>query len=88
MKYNHPDPRKPHHFPYKHVPVIYVAKVQYYAKENERTPLDNDGILRVQSIVGTLLFYIRAVNNKLLVALSELGHHQAAATQTTNNAIL
>ena len=42
----------------------------------------------MQSIVGALLFYGRSVNNKLLVALSELGKQKAAATQATNDAIL
>ena len=35
-----------------------------------------------------LLLYGQVVNNKLLVALSEIGQQQAAATQATNNAIL
>ena len=27
VKYNHPDPRNIQHSPYKHVPIIYGAKV-------------------------------------------------------------
>ena len=50
-------------------------------------PLDAAEILRVQSIVGALLYYARAVDKKILVALSELGQHQATATEATNNAI-
>ena len=37
--------------------------------------------------MGALLFYGRAVDNKLLVALSELGQQQASATEATNDAI-
>ena len=50
-------------------------------------PLDAAGILRIQSIVGALLYYDRAVDNKPLVALSELGKQQATATEATNDAI-
>ena len=36
-------------------------------------PLNEKGIKRIQGIVGALLYVGRAVNNKLLVALSEIG---------------
>ena len=88
VKYYHPDPRKPQHFPYKHAAIIYGAKVQYAAKDNYSPPLDDDCILCVQTIVGALLFYGRAIYNKLIVALSELRQQQAAAIQATNDAIL
>ena len=86
VKYDHPDTRNPQHSPYKHAPIIYGTKVQYTAEDDDSPPLDADDILRVQSIVGALLFYGRAVDNKLLVALSKLGQQQAAATQATNDA--
>ena len=41
----------------------------------------------MKSIVGALLFYGRAVGNKLLVALGELGQQQASATEATNDSI-
>ena len=43
--------------------------------------------MRIQSIVGSLLYYARAVENILLVVLSELGQKQATATEATNNVI-
>ena len=49
--------------------------------------LDAAGILRVQSIVGALLYYARSVDNKILVVLSDLVQQQATATEATNNAI-
>ena len=66
---------------------IFGAKIQYAAEADDGAPLDKAGILRVQSIVGALLFYGRAVDNKLIVALSELGQQQASATEATNDAI-
>ena len=41
----------------------------------------------MQMIVGALLYYGRAVNNKLLVGLSAIGSQQASATEDTNEAI-
>jgi hypothetical protein len=87
VKFDHPFPSKPQHSPYKHAPIIYGAKVQYATGPDDSTPLDKDGVKRVQAIVGALLYYARAVDNKLLVALSELGQQQAAATEATNDAI-
>ena len=57
------------------------------ALTNPPPPLNATGILRVQAIVHTLLFYARAVDNKLLVPLSELGQQQASATEATNDPI-
>ena len=87
VNFNHTDPWKPQHSPYKDAPIIYDAKIQYAAEADDSAPLDKAGILRVQSILGALLFYGRAVNNKLLVALSDLGKQQASATESTNDAI-
>ena len=87
VKFNHTDPRKPQHSPYKHAPIIYSAKIQYTAEADDSAPLDKAVILRVQYIVGALLFYGRAVDNKLLLALSELGQQQASTIEATNDAI-
>ena len=86
VKFDHPFPFKPQHSPYGHAPIVYGAKIQY-ATGPDDTPLDASGILRVQSIVGALLNYARAVDNKLLVAMSALGQQQATATKATNDVI-
>ena len=49
--------------------------------------LDGAIIKRVQAIVGALLYYARAVDKKLLVALSTIGGQQEASTEKTNEAI-
>ena len=46
-------------------------------------PLNEKGIKRIQGIVGVLLYVGRAVNNKLLVELSEIAAQQVAATDIT-----
>ena len=88
MKYDHPDPSNPQHSPYKHAPIIYVAKVQYAAEDDDSPSLDTDGILCVQSIVGALLLYGCAVDKNLLVSLSKIWQQQATDIQATNDAIM
>jgi len=56
-------------------------------EEDTSPKLDEKGIKRVQMIVGALLFIGRAVNNKLLVALSAIGTQQSKATENTNEAL-
>ena len=46
-------------------------------------PLKKKGIKIIQGIVGAFIYVGRAVNNKLLVALSATGSQQAAATEDT-----
>jgi hypothetical protein len=41
----------------------------------------------LQEIVGSLLYYVRGVNNKLIVALSAIATHQAKATIATEEAV-
>eukprot|EP00804_Cyclotella_cryptica_P029094 CCRYP_005281-RA/>CCRYP_005281-RA protein AED:0.19 eAED:0.20 QI:0/0/0/0.71/0.16/0/7/0/1210 len=83
-KYNHQRPKQPVLSPYKAAPIIYGAKVQYTEEADSSPALDVFGIKRIQGIVGVLLYYARAVDNKLLHALSEIGTQQAAATDATN----
>ena len=87
LKYGHPIPKKPQLSPHKHHEVIYGAKEQLAPEYDTTPPLDSQGTKRVQGIVGTLLYYTRAVDNKLLVGLSAIGSQQASATQRTNEAI-
>ena len=49
--------------------------------------LDEKGVLCIQVIVGALLFYVRGVDNKLLVALNSIDTQQANMTKATNEAV-
>ena len=87
LKYGHPRPKKPQLSPHKQREVKYGAKEQL-APEDDTTPhLDIQGTKRVQGIVGALLYYARAVDNKLLVGLSAIRSQQASSIQHTNEAI-
>jgi hypothetical protein len=65
-KYNHKRPKKPVLSPFKAAVINYGAKVQYSEDSDTTPPLDEPGIRRVQGIVGALLYYAHAVDNKLL----------------------
>ncbi len=87
LKYNHAQPPKPQRAPHKHREITYGAKEQLLPDEDTSPPLDAAGIKRIQGIVGSLLYYARAVDNKLLVALSTISSQQTAATQNTASAV-
>ena len=54
---------------------------------NTSPPLNEKGIKRIQGIVGDLIYVGREFNNKILVALSEIGAQQAAAIEENSAAI-
>ena len=88
LKWNHPNPKKRKLSPYKHIPIVYGAKIKYAMDPPFSVPLDNKGVLYVQSIVGALLYYAQAIGNKLFVGLNKLGQQQASSTKDTNAALL
>ena len=63
------------------------TETQLSPEDDPTPPLDSQGTKRAQSIVGALLYYAQAVDNKLLVGLSAIGSQQASSTQRTNEAI-
>ena len=87
LKYNHPVPKKPQLSPHKQQEISYGNKEQLVPEEDTSPPLDSQGTKRIQGIVGALLYYARAVDNKLLVGLNAIGAQQASATQRTSAAI-
>ena len=87
LKYNHPRPRKPQHSPHAHREIVYGAKEQLLPDADTSPPLTAAGVKRIQGIVGSLLYYARAVDNKLLATLSAISSQQAHATENTAKAV-
>ena len=56
---------------------------QYAKTADTSTPLDKKGTTKVQSIVGSLLYYARAIDNTLLPALNSIAAQQAKPTENT-----
>jgi hypothetical protein len=72
IKFKHPCPHKPRLSPYTCLPISYGAKTQLTPESDTSAILDDKRKHRIQEIVGSLLYYARAVDNKLLVALSAI----------------
>ena len=87
IKLGHPIHEKTQLSPHRCKPISYGSKVQMAPEEDTTKPLNEAGVRRVQQIVGALLWIRRAVNNKLLVALSVIVCQHASATEATNMAI-
>ena len=83
----HPTPTKPQLSPHKHREINYGANVKHTHAAEPSPALDEKGVKSIQEIVGALLFYGRAVNNKLLVAINAIGIQQASATEATKDAV-
>ena len=67
--------------PYQHVIPNYGAKTQYAVGPDGTALLDKDGKKFVQQVTGIFLYYARAVDSTMLVALSALASEQASPTQ-------
>ncbi len=87
IKFKHPTPSKPCRLPYKCLPIAYGAKAQLTPEADTTELLGDHHKRRVQEIVGSLLYYARAVDNKLLVALSAIAARQSCATVATEQAV-
>jgi hypothetical protein len=84
IKFDHLRPKKPKHSPHQHCKIVYGADAHLQIIEVNTSPsLDAPGIKQVQAIVGCILYYSRAVDNKLLCTLSTISALQALATQNT-----
>ncbi len=82
-KYGHIAPLKPQHCPYLPNPIKYGKDNQSPSPLDDSPILDKAGKKRVQQIVGCFLYYARAVDPTILMALSEISSQQAAPTENT-----
>ena len=87
QRFRHPFPKKPQHNPFHFTQPEYGAKVQYEPDADESEKLDETGKKRIQEVLGTLLYYARAVDPTLLVTVSSLARQQKAPTVKTMAAI-
>jgi hypothetical protein len=87
LKFKHPRPLKPRLSPYTCLPISYSIKTQFSPDEDISELLDDAGKHCTQEIIGSLLYYACAVDNKLLVALSAITAKQSKATVATEQAV-
>ena len=80
IKFCHPTPKKPQHSPYQAAPIDYGSKQQ--KPQSDDTPsLSPSQIKFIQQVVGTFLFFGRAVDPTLAAALSAIASRQNNATE-------
>ncbi len=87
LKFKHPHPTKPLLSPYKCLPITYGAKLNITPEPDALELLDASCKHCIQEIVGLLLYYAQAVNNKLLIALSTIAARQAKATVASEQVV-
>jgi hypothetical protein len=81
-------PNRPQHSPYEWVEPTYGQHVQLIPPADITEPLDAAGTTRLQEIIGVLLYYGRAIDNTILVALGSLAVAQTMGTLATTKAAI
>ena len=83
IRYAHPPPKRKQHTPYAPDPVVLGRAAQDLPPPDDSPPLDAKGKKKVQQVVGSFLYYGRAIDTTILCALNELASQQANPTEKT-----
>ena len=76
-------PRKPQHSPYPVAQIKYSKAAQDSIAEDASRAASDKEILKVQQVVGSILYYARVVDLTALMSLSTIASEQAKATGHT-----
>ena len=82
-RFQHPPPVKPEHSPHPWQKPTYGAKTQFALMPDATAALDATDKRRILEVLGTLLYYARAIDSTLLTAIGELATEQSEGTKTT-----
>ena len=80
-------PKQPQYCPFNPAPINYGKKSDIIIKEPESPKLDKAGKKYIQQVVGSFLYYARAVDMTILHALSEIASEQANPTERTKKKV-
>jgi hypothetical protein len=83
VRFDHPTPDKPQHQPHQHAIPTYGATVQYAKLEDTSQRLSPSEKKYIQEVIGTFLYYGRAVDSTMLTALSAIASAQSEPTEET-----
>jgi hypothetical protein len=84
-KFQHDDPKHPHHTPSRYVTPVYGANTRCATKD-ETPPLTVKQCLTIQKFTGSVLYYARAVDPTVLMPLNDIATEQNKATEKTQAA--
>ena len=59
--------------PHHHVPPTYTARLQFSEPEDDTPLLLEERLKFIQQVMGIFLYYAIAIDNTILVALSDIG---------------
>ena len=80
QRYNHEIPRRPQRSSYPVAQIKYGKAAQEPITEDTSREVSNEEILKVKQVVGSILYYARAVDLTALMSLSMIASEQAKAT--------
>ena len=86
-RFQHEHPHKPQHSPHIAPTRKFGPSAQDPVAHDTSMPLPPERIQRIQQIVGTIMYYARAVDITTLVALSSIAAEQTTATENTERKI-
>jgi hypothetical protein len=86
-RFQHETANRPQHSPHAWTEPVYGAATQLTALEDTSPPINAAGIKRLQEVIGTFLYYARAIDSTMLVALGCLAAAQTKGTEATARAI-
>ena len=86
-RYADPSPRRKRHTPYNPAPLLLGRAAQELPPKDKSAPLDKKGKKCVQQVIGSFLYYSRAVDMTILMALSEIAGQQASPTEKTTKRV-
>ncbi len=75
--------RRVQHCPYSPEPKRYGTDTQSLLPHNDSRKLNDTEIKQVQKVVGSILYYARAVDMTVLMALSTIASEQTKGTKRT-----
>jgi hypothetical protein len=79
-KFQHDAPKHLQHTPSRYVTPVYGAKTQY-ATKYETPPLTAKQCLTIQKVMGSVLYYARAVDPTVLMPLNDIATEKTKATE-------
>jgi hypothetical protein len=85
--YTHPTPDRSHHCPFSSNPITYGKDTQAPMPTDDSPLLDGAGKKCIQQVVGSFLYYARAVDPTILMALSDITTQQTTPTENTKKQV-
>ena len=83
QRFKHKMPKKRQDQPYPHIERKYGAKQQFAELEDTSPALSKEEKTFIQEVIGTFLYYARAVDCTMLCALGSLASQQSQPTERT-----